>query len=309
MPRQPLIIPWWARILTIVASVVAVIPALSVLAGMEHVGTFTQSVLYVWILSISVGVEHVRGGDHVTLGVPLHTLALKDAGTGAMVALAALTGVVVMALSLGATWSGVALTSGLGIALLSIMLTVIHAAGEELLFRGVIMQAVSERFGAVTAVVVTSVPFGLAHAANPDAGIVSVVNTILAGIALGAMVVANRSLWLAIGFHAMWNVGVAAGIGSLSGFDSFPYRVAVLDTTSLDAWRWLVDGPYGIEEGLATTVALVIITVVVLRSQRYDAFVEAARQRLSIAERRRSYTAPAPSSSSGESATSSSHDV
>lgn len=309
MVRQPLTIPWWARILTIVASIIAIVPAMAALASVDHTGIFLQVIPYAWILLVSVGMERIRGGSHVTLGLPLRPLAARDAFKGAMYALAALTFVVGAALALGATWSGVAITSGLGIALLSVLLTIVLAAGEELLFRGVIMQAISERFGTVTAVLVTSIPFGLAHAANPDAGTVSVVNTVLAGIALGAMVVVNRSLWLAIGFHAMWNVGVAAGIGSLSGFDSFPYRVAVLDTTSLDAWRWLVDGPYGIEEGLATTVALVTITVVVLRSQRYDAFVEAARQRRSIAERRRSYTAPSPSSSTEGSATSSSHDV
>lgn len=309
MPRQPLIIPWWARILTIVASVVAVIPALSAVAGMERVGMFAQGFLYAWILAVSVGIERFRGGNHVTLGLPLHSLALTDIGKGAMVALAALTGVVTMALTLGATWSGVAFTSGLGIALLSVMLTVIHAAGEELLFRGVIMQAITERFGTVTAVLVTSVPFGLAHAANPDAGTVSVVNTVLAGIALGAMVIANRSLWLAIGFHGVWNLGVAAAIGPLSGYTELPYRIMALDTTSLGTWRWLVDGSYGIEEGLATTLALVIITVIVLRSQRYDAFVEAARLRRSIAERCRPYTAASPSTSTEGSATSSSHDV
>lgn len=282
MVRQPVPIAWWLRIVAVIGAFLAVLPVAAMLANVDSSGIVAFTLPYAWLLAVSLFIEHRRGGSHVTLGLPFRPLATHGTVKGALLALAALAVVVGTAVALGAQWTPVASTSGMGVVLLSVMLTVVLASGEELLFRGMIFQALQERFGAIVAILATSVPFGLAHAANPDASTLSVVNTVLAGITLGAMVAVYRSLWMAIGFHGAWNLGVAAGIGPLSGWDELPYRVAMLDTTMLHDWRWLVDGPYGIEEGAVTAVVLTAVTIAVLRSTRYDAYVEAARQRRAL---------------------------
>ncbi|MBU3742665.1 MAG: CPBP family intramembrane metalloprotease [Candidatus Kapabacteria bacterium] len=289
MPRQPVALPWWSRILLIVGSMFAVVPLIMVV---DTIGVFGSMILpYAWLLVASVVIERLRGGNHVTLGLPLHASSLHHVGKGALSALGAVAAVVLVIVGIGGTWTvDLRLLDTPVLAVSSVGLTVMLAAGEELLFRGVVFQALHERFGAATAVLATSVPFGLAHLANPDAGAISTINTIMAGVALGAMVTTYRSLWVAIGFHAAWNVGVAAAVGPLSGWDMMPFRFASVDTTMLDQWRWLVDGPYGIEEGAMTTIALVIIVIGTLRSNRYDAVVEAARYRRLFGEQRRTYT-------------------
>ena len=291
-------IAWWVRIVLIVASFAASLPLAVMLAAVPAIGEMAMVVPYMWLVVVSASIERWRGGSHHSLGLPMSLLAARFGWQGAMTAAGAVGTNVLTAVALGATWS---LTSPMiahaGRATLGLLLTVVLAAGEELLFRGVIFQALQERFGAAAAVLATSVPFGLAHAVNPEAGPISVLNTILAGIALGAMVVAFRSLWFAIGFHVMWNIGIGAFVGPLSGWTNIPYRMATLDTTMLGNWRWFVDGNYGIEEGAVTTLALIVVAIAALRSNRYDAYVEAARLRMTLAQTNRPYTAANASTS------------
>lgn len=277
---------------------ISVVPIAAIIADIETSGFAASVFPYLWLLVVSIVIERKRGGSHVTLGLPLHAQSMQHMGKGAVVALGAVCSVVLAVVALGGSWTiDLRLVDTPVLAMSSVLLTAMLAFGEELLFRGVVFQALHERFGAATAILATSLPFGLAHLANPDAGPISTINTILAGISLGVMVTTFRSLWVAIGFHMAWNLSVAAAVGPLSGWDFMPYRVAAVDTTMLGPWRWLVDGPYGIEEGAMTTAVLMIIVIATLRSKRYDAVVEAGRFRRLFVEQRSLYTPLTPASS------------
>ncbi len=80
------------------------------------------------------------------------------------------------------------------------------AVGEELVFRGGIFRIAEERFGTAVALLISSVLFGLMHAANTGATPVSTAAIALeAGALLGIVYSASRSLWLPMGLHFGWN--------------------------------------------------------------------------------------------------------
>ncbi len=83
------------------------------------------------------------------------------------------------------------------------------AGAEEALLRGYPLQALAEGVGPGWALVATSAGFGLLHLGNPGASPLGAVNTVAAGLFLGAVVLRTGSLWWATGAHLGWNWGVA----------------------------------------------------------------------------------------------------
>jgi uncharacterized protein len=80
------------------------------------------------------------------------------------------------------------------------------AVTEELIFRGVALQAIEQRWGSKVAVAVTGLFFGAAHMANPGATLWSgLAIAIEAGLMLGAAFLWRRSIWLVVGVHFAWN--------------------------------------------------------------------------------------------------------
>lgn len=80
------------------------------------------------------------------------------------------------------------------------------AVAEELVFRGVALQAIEQRWGSRAAVAVTGVFFGVAHMFNPGATLWSgLAIAIEAGVMLGAAFLWRRSIWLVVGVHFAWN--------------------------------------------------------------------------------------------------------
>ena len=93
------------------------------------------------------------------------------------------------------------------------------AAGEEIVFRGVIFRLLEESFGTLIGILVSGVLFGLLHAFNHGASLVSTAAIALeAGIFLAAAYAATRSLWFPIGLHFGWNFAEGGVFGaSVSG--------------------------------------------------------------------------------------------
>lgn len=73
---------------------------------------------------------------------------------------------------------------------------------EELLFRGVLYGSVEKWLGSWTALVVSSLVFGLTHLMNAQGTIEGALFiAVEAGILLAAAYMLTRRLWLSIGFH------------------------------------------------------------------------------------------------------------
>jgi hypothetical protein len=82
---------------------------------------------------------------------------------------------------------------------------VVGAAGEELLYRGLILVAVSRIAGTKAAIFVSAFAFTLGHVLNPGASLIWMIRLFAAGLLLCYSVLRTGSLWWAIGYHAGWN--------------------------------------------------------------------------------------------------------
>ena len=108
-------------------------------------------------------------------------------------------------------------------------------------------------------------PFAFAHLSNPNVvpG-VTFANTALAGIWLAAAYLRTRSLWFPLGVHWAWNWALGAFFGlPISGRTLVSHPVF----TGTDVGpAWVTGGSYGIEGGVACTVALVAFTFLIWRT-------------------------------------------
>ena len=131
------------------------------------------------------------------------------------------------------------------------------AISEEALFRGYFLQTLTRSKQVVLGVGMTSLLFALAHDNNPDIGRLSLINTFLAGIWFAAAYLKTRDLWFPLGVHLMWNwlQGPVFGI-NVSGIAEFSPDPLLRSTDH--GPMWLTGGDYGIEGGLACTIAIVI---------------------------------------------------
>ena len=153
----------------------------------------------------------------------------------------------------------------------SALVFVFAAAAEEILFRGYPLQTFTRANLAWLGVLLTSVPFAVAHLNNPNAvpGF-TFVNTALAGLWLAVAYIRTRSLWLPLGLHWSWNWAQASLLGlPVSGIDRLAPAPLLRAVNS--GPEWLTGGAYGIEGGAACTIALVISTLIIWRTKLISA--------------------------------------
>ena len=98
--------------------------------------------------------------------------------------------------------------------LLMIPITILFVGpGEELVFRGVVQGLFRRRYGAVPAIVIASILFGLAHyAALAGSGkLTYIVVTILLGLILGGLYERTNNILVPIVVHGIYNAILFAG--------------------------------------------------------------------------------------------------
>ena len=102
--------------------------------------------------------------------------------------------------------------------LLSVLvILVISASYEEILFRGYIFQSLIEGSNFWITLVVFSLLFGASHIDNAEITALGVAFTVVAGVFLGLMYFKTRALWMCIGVHFMWNWSMAIFGMGISG--------------------------------------------------------------------------------------------
>jgi len=134
---------------------------------------------------------------------------------------------------------------------------------EELLFRGVLFKSVEDMAGSWIAIIVSSLVFGFVHLLNPDgtfAGAAYI--AIEAGLLLSAAYLVTRRLWMAIGYHMLWNyVQSAVYSGIVSGSVALPGLFQV----KIDGPTFFTGGNFGMEQSIFALILCTLAGIVMLR--------------------------------------------
>ncbi|MEV4558585.1 CPBP family intramembrane glutamic endopeptidase [Kitasatospora sp. NPDC049285] len=134
------------------------------------------------------------------------------------------------------------------------------AVAEELMFRGLALQALEQRFGSRVGLVVPALFFGLSHLANPGASPWSALAIALeAGGLLGAAFLWRRSIWFVVGLHFAWN-----GAEQLLGIPVSGHPVEGVLTAKVDGPALLNGGVFGLETSIVPVVIGVLLAVPML---------------------------------------------
>jgi membrane protease YdiL (CAAX protease family) len=215
------------------------------------------------------------------LGLTLHERWWRDLIIGSLIGVASLA----LATAIAAATGGLRFTASPRTMLLPVVQTLVMSAllfifaalAEEALFRGYPLQTLTRARLAWLAILLTSVPFAAAHLQNPNVvkGF-TFINTALAGVWLAVAYLRTRSLWLPLGVHWAWNWALGSLFGlPVSGITTIAPN-PLLHGTDLGP-AWLTGGNYGIEGGLACTIALVVSTIFIWRMTLVSATPEMDR--------------------------------
>lgn len=134
------------------------------------------------------------------------------------------------------------------------------AVGEEMVFRGYILQNLLESFdNKYIALAISSVLFACFHLTNPGINSLAFANLFLAGVLLGINYVYTKNLWFSFFLHLSWNFFQ----GPVMGF-----RVSGLNLPSLLLMETKGDllvtgGEFGLEGSIINT-AISVIAILVL---------------------------------------------
>lgn len=144
---------------------------------------------------------------------------------------------------------------------LSLVIFTVGAAAEEALCRGYLMQTFFHSKLAAFGIVFTAFIFASGHIGNPNSTLLSWLNTFLAGVWFGVAFWRTGSLWFPFGMHLMWNWMQGAFFGiEVSGLTDITAAPLLKEIDRGPAW--LTGEAYGIEAGVACTVALIISTTI-----------------------------------------------
>ncbi|MGH8327584.1 MAG: lysostaphin resistance A-like protein [Steroidobacteraceae bacterium] len=175
-----------------------------------------------------------------------------------------------------AQWRGVSAAGFDVIPMLSV--AIMAAVGEELAFRGALFRILEESFGTSMALALSAALFGLLHAINPGATVVSTVAIALeAGVLLGAAYALTRNLWFPIGLHFGWNFTEGGIFGASVSGGSTTHGVF---SVSLSGPRLLTGGKFGPEASvIAIAVCLAVAIVLLVFAARNGRWIPMRRVR------------------------------
>lgn len=268
--------------------VVSVSPVFLVFLMPRHPLAFEIAVRGVPVVLIAIGYfllvkygERLPHGFDEAVALPLRRRPVRDFLVGCGIAVAMVSVCVVLIATIGEfNWRVAMTAAAVRRTVVVLIMTLVAALLEELMFRGYPFQrlalglsaiskswvrlssvATATAIGRVGAVLVFSALFGAIHLGNPGASTLGFINTIAIGVTLAVVYFWTDALWMAFGLHFGWNfvLGVVFGlpVSGLRIFETFAHGTA-------HGPRWLTGGSYGIEASATGTVIIVVATLVLL---------------------------------------------
>ncbi|MFE6993172.1 CPBP family intramembrane glutamic endopeptidase, partial [Streptomyces pharetrae] len=139
----------------------------------------------------------------------------------------------------------------------AVMVQIGAAVTEELVFRGLALQALEQLWGSRAAIVVTGLFFGLAHLGTQEASAWSALAiAVEAGVMLGAAFLWRRNIWFVAGLHFAWNT-----TEQLLGIPVSGHTSEGLFTVDVHGSAVLTGGGFGLEAALMPVVLGVLLAV------------------------------------------------
>lgn len=169
---------------------------------------------------------------------------------------------------------GAAQNDGMGTAdwpalLLVLLSYVLQSAVEETVFRGYFMVSLSRRYPLWLAAALSALMFAAVHLGNPGAGPMVILNIFLIGLFLSMLILKRGNIWVACGFHAMWNFAQGNIFGmSVSGLNMSNNTIFKISPAS--GSPLLTGGTFGLEAAFEATVIAVLMILLVLKLPAVD---------------------------------------
>jgi len=139
--------------------------------------------------------------------------------------------------------------------------TVIIGYWEELVFRGYLLQNMAEGLGLNVAVVASCLLYGLVHASNPNATLLSSAIIVLFGYLRIYGYLSTGLLWLSIGMHVGWNFFQSAVFGFAASGHAEDQTLFSHDPAAAD---WLSGGEFG-PEGSVLIIPVLLLALFAMR--------------------------------------------
>lgn len=132
---------------------------------------------------------------------------------------------------------------------------------EEMVFRGIIMTLVKDKWGKMVSIVIPSLLFGLVHIIGMPFNFLSILLVILAGTMVGVMfsliAYESKTVWNNALVHSLWNSVIISGILTISTkVDHYNISHYLLKTKSF----LITGGQFGIESSLIALLGYSLVT-------------------------------------------------
>lgn len=133
---------------------------------------------------------------------------------------------------------------------------------EELLFRGLLMNAVIKKWGRTVGILAPSVLFASLHIIGMNFSLASCIQVMVAGTMVGVMfsfiALEGRSVWNSAIVHGVWNMIIIGG-GLTIGTEINEYSVSsyVLETRAF----LLTGGEFGIESSVVAIIGYIVVSL------------------------------------------------
>ena len=147
---------------------------------------------------------------------------------------------------------GLSETFTMGMFVLFVLGFMIQGMAEEVLCRGYFMVSLGRRNPMWAAILLNALVFAAMHLLNDGISVLAFINLVLYGIFISLYFMKRGNIWVAGGFHSVWNLAQGNIYGILvSGMRS---DCTLLKSTTVQG-REIVNGvAFGIEGGLAMTI-------------------------------------------------------
>ncbi len=137
---------------------------------------------------------------------------------------------------------------------------------EELLFRGYVLRLVERYFSTWTAIIISSILFGLVHAPNDNFSILGLLSIALSGLLMGWLFVRTGSLWAPTGLHFSWNFFQ----GVIYGYPTSGINTYEIMANQYSSPGWLSGGDFGFEGSILAVLLLAGVFYWDLKKEKID---------------------------------------